>query len=110
MKQQNLVSSVGCAYIHEGRCYSELDKGSALCELFDKYFGTHKFELVPVYDTPQEMLLNAIKDLTPEGKAKVKEYVELLKLSQCPNRKKCKNPCLNSPDKCGLEEKGKVKE
>lgn len=85
MKQQNLVSSVGCAYIHEGRCYSELDKGSALCELFDKYFGTHKFELVPVYDTPQEMLLNAIKDLTPEGKAKVKEYVELLKLSQSLN-------------------------
>lgn len=27
----------------------------------------------------------------------------------CPNRKKCKNPCLNSPDKCGLEDKGQEK-
>lgn len=80
MKQQKLVSSVGFTYFHEGRCYSELEKGSVLCELFDKYFGTHKFELVPVYDTPREMLLNAIKDLTPEEKAKVKEYAELLKL------------------------------
>jgi len=27
----------------------------------------------------------------------------------CENRKSCKNPCLNSPDKCGLEEKGQKK-
>ena len=27
---------------------------------------------------------------------------------ECPTRKKCKNPCLNSPDKCGLEDTGKA--
>ncbi len=25
--------------------------------------------------------------------------------ADCPDKKKCKNPCLNSPKKCGLEDK-----
>lgn len=56
----------------------ELKENSDLANLLDKHIGTHKFELVPVYESLREKLIEAIKDLTPEQEQKVEEYVEFL--------------------------------
>lgn len=57
----------------------ELKENSALANSLDKYIGTHKFEVVPVYESPREKLIKAIKDLTPDEIEKVKVYVEFLR-------------------------------
>ena len=57
----------------------ELKENSDLANLLDKHIGTHKFEVVPVYESPREKLIKAIKDLTPEEIEKVKESAEFLR-------------------------------
>lgn len=63
----------------------ELKENSDLAMLLDKHIGTHKFEVVPVYESPRDKLIEAIKDLTPDEVKKVKEYVQFLRWKRSHN-------------------------
>lgn len=61
------------------RQFVEFRENTKTAKIFDKYFGTHKFEIIPVYKSSRQKFIEAIKDLTPDEVKKVKEYVEFLR-------------------------------